>query len=384
MTAVPREPPVPESPPDRPAQTGGTRGFIGHSGWRPVLLALVIGAAGGLAFNFLRMPLAWMMGAGVACTVAAMSGARIGVPNKLRQGMLAVLGVLLGSGFSPDMLGQTPRWLVTMAVLIVATAASVGLIYFILRRFGRYEANTAYFCAMPGGLNEMITLGAAFGGSERVIALMHAVRILTVVLTIPVWYRLVDGLTTSVFQAGGRAMDLTVRDVAILVACGVVGAFTARRARMPAAMMFGPMLLSGIIHVTGITASRPPGELVALAQVVIGSAIGCRFVGAVLRDVLRDIAYGLLAAVLLILVAVAFAWLAHLLSGIRLDNIVISYAPGGFAEMSLVGLALHADIAMVATHHLFRIFVVVMGGGLFFRRVIVPRLQRTRAEPQAP
>ncbi|MCW5748311.1 MAG: AbrB family transcriptional regulator [Alphaproteobacteria bacterium] len=364
--------------PDRPAATGGTRGFIGYTGWRPVLLALAIGAVGGIAFNFLRMPLAWMMGAGVACTVAAMSGARIGVPNKLRQGMLVVLGVLLGSGFSPHMLGQTPRWLVTMAILVVATLVSGGLIYFILRRFGRYEASTSYFCAMPGGLNEMITLGAAFGASERVIALMHAVRILTVVMTIPVWYRLVYGTTTSVFQAGGRAFDLTVRDVAILIGCGIVGAFLARRARMPAAMMFGPMLLSGIIHVTGVTASRPPGELVALAQVVIGSAIGCRFVGAVLGEVIRDLLYGLMAALLLILLAVGFAWLGHMLTGMSTDDIILSYAPGGFAEMSLVGLALHADIAMVATHHLFRIFMVVLGGSLLFRTVIGPRLRRQR------
>lgn len=361
MTAAPGGP-----PPDRPAATGGTRGFIGYAGWAPVLLALAIGAVGGTAFNFLQMPLAWMMGAGVFCTVAAMSGARIGVPNKLRQGMLVVLGVLLGSGFSPDMLSQTPRWAITMAILIAATIASAGLIYWILRRFGRYQANTAYFCAMPGGLNEMITLGAAVGGSERVIALMHAVRILTVVLTIPVWYRLVHGTTTSVFQAGGRAADLTLRDVAILVACGVVGAFLARRARMPAAMMFGPMLLSGVVHLAGITASKPPGELVALAQVVIGSAIGCRFVGAILREVMRDLAYGLLAAVLLLVLAVGFAWLGHALTGLPVDDIVLSYAPGGFAEMSLVGLALHADIAMVATHHLFRIFVVVMAGRLLF------------------
>jgi membrane AbrB-like protein len=323
------------------------------------------------------------MGAGVACTVAAMSGARIGVPNKLRQGMLVVLGVLLGSGFQPDMLEQMPRWLVTMAILIGATLFSGGLIYHILRRFGRYPATTAYFCAMPGGLNEMITLGAVYGGSERVIALMHAVRILTVVLTIPVWYRLMYGTMTSVFQAGGHAADLTLPDVAILVACGVIGAFAARRARMPAAMMFGPMLLSGAIHLSGITASRPPGELVALAQVVIGSAIGCRFVGAILREVIRDLGYGLLAAVLLIVLAVAFALLGHALTGLSTDDIILSYAPGGFAEMSLVGLALHADIAMVATHHLFRIFCVVMGGGLLFRLVIVPRLPADRDGPPA-
>ena len=34
----------------------------------------------------------------------------------------------------------------------------------------------------------------------------------------------------------------------------------------------GPMTLSAVVHLTGLTASKPPAELVALAQVVIGVA----------------------------------------------------------------------------------------------------------------
>jgi hypothetical protein len=37
------------------------------------------------------------------------------------------------------------------------------------------------------------------------------------------------------------------------------------------------------------------------------------------------------------------------ITGLSLDATVLSYAPGGFAEMSLIGLALGIEIAMVAT-----------------------------------
>ena len=40
--------------------------------------------------------------------------------------------------------------------------------------------------------------------------------------------------------------------------------------------------------------------------------------------------------------------------------LVLAYAPGGLAEMSLVALALSIDIAFVATHHAFRLFIVLM------------------------
>lgn len=354
------------------------KGFVGHTGWRYFALAMAIGGVGGFAFHLLRMPLAWMMGAAVFCTVAAMAGAPVGVNNRLRQIMMVVLGVLLGSGFSPDMIAHMPKWLITMALLVAMSLTSAASVYWLLRKRGRYEPRTAYFAAMPGGLNEMVMLGAVYGANERTVALMHAVRILTVVTAIPFFYRLMYGTVSSVFEAAATP-SLSLRDVAILVACGILGALAATRIRMPAGMMFGPMLASGAVHLLGWTASKPPGELVALAQVIIGSAIGCRFVGAVFREVARDLAYGFFAAILLIVVAVAFAQLGHWLSGLPTDDIALSYAPGGFAEMSLVGLALHADIAMVATHHLFRIFAIVFVGSYVYRRFVEPKLRAPTA-----
>ena len=56
---------------------------------------------GGFVFNWLKMPLAWMLGACVFSTIAAFAGLRIGMRVRLRQGMIIILGVLLGSGFSP-------------------------------------------------------------------------------------------------------------------------------------------------------------------------------------------------------------------------------------------------------------------------------------------
>ena len=73
------------------------------------------------------------------------------------------------------------------------------------------------------------------------------------------------------------------------------------------------------------------------------------------------------AAVLLIGCAVGFAEITYLLTGLNFDATVLSYAPGGFAEMSLIGLALGIEIAMVATHHLFRLFLIILTGPLVFR-----------------
>ena len=56
---------------------------------------------GGFVFNWLKMPLAWMLGACMFTTIAAFAGLRIGMRVRLRQGMIIIMGVLLGSGFTP-------------------------------------------------------------------------------------------------------------------------------------------------------------------------------------------------------------------------------------------------------------------------------------------
>ncbi len=341
--------------------------IIGHEGLFPLLLAISIGGVGGFIFNWLRMPLAWMLGSCMFTTVAAFAGVRIGMRIRLRQGMIIILGVLLGSGFSADLVQRLGQWAMSLGIVSLMTLTGATLCYLWLRRFTDWNKPTCYFAAMPGGLNDMTILGGAMGGEERCIALAHALRILTVVMTIPVWYRLVNGAQTSVLQMVHGPTGNGWQDYAILIVCGVLGAAVGRLLRLPAAFMMGPMILSAVAHLSGFTASKPPGELVAAAQVVVGAGIGCRFVGAAIDKLHKEMAASIGAAIIMIGCAVVFAKLSVAITGLNLDATVLSYAPGGFAEMSLIGLALGIEIAMVATHHLFRLFLILLTSPLVFR-----------------
>jgi membrane AbrB-like protein len=341
--------------------------IIGHAGVAPVVLAVAIGSVGGFVFNWLKMPLAWMLGSCLFTTVAAFAGLRVGMRVQLRQGMIIILGVLLGSGFSSDLVKRLGQWAISLGIVSLMTLTGATLCYFWLRRFTDWNKPTCYFAAMPGGLNDMTLLGGAMGGQERSIALAHALRILTVVMTIPVWYRLVNGAQTSVLAMVHGPTGNDWKDYATLIACGLIGAAIGRLLRLPAAFMMGPMILSAAAHLGGLTNSKPPGELVAAAQVVVGAGIGCRFVGAAIDKLHKEMAASIGAAVIMILWAVVFAKISVAITGLNLDATVLSYAPGGFAEMSLIGLALGIEIAMVATHHLFRLFLILLTSPLIFR-----------------
>ena len=333
-----------------------------------IALAIALGIAGGYTFNLLRLPLPWMLGAMTFNTVAALLRAPVESPARIRPVMVAVLGVMLGSAFRPEILSRVGEWTISLGLLAlyVVAIAAVALPYF--RIVARYDPVTAYFCAMPGGFNEMITIGGAMGGDERKIALMHSSRVLMVVFILPVWFRLTGDLgPINRSTLGVGLADIPLQQLAILAACAAVGWPLAKRLRLPAEALIGPMLLSAAVHLAGLSHAAPPREIVNLAQLFIGIGVGCRFTGAERREVGRALLVGAGMTALMLAVTAGFAGLVQATTGTSFSSAALAFAPGGLAEMSLVGLALGSDVAYIATHHIVRISLVILAAPLAFR-----------------
>jgi len=191
-----------------------------------------------------------------------------------------------------------------------------------------------------------------------------------VVLTLPFWFRYAYGVGSAGGGAGtGTLSGIGWLDGGVLVACAIVGPMLGKFLRLPAYRLVGPMLASAAVHIAGVTSSAPPMELVAMAQVVVGSAIGARFAGAPLRWVSKIIASSIVSTSLMLGTTVGFALLLASLSGIPFAPIVLAFSPGGLAEMSLIALALGIETAFVATHHVARIGMIVIAAPLLFRKL---------------
>jgi len=336
--------------------------------------AIAIAAAGGAIFNYLSLPLPWMMGAMFASGMATLGGLQLKVDSRLRTLMILVIGVLLGGAFSPEILQRIPRWPITLASLAAFVMVSTWAAYLYYRVFAKFDSRTAFFAAVPGGLNEMILLGEAAGADERQIGIAHTTRIFFVVMVLPFLFRIFGHLGTTVRTFGGGHSTLQAADVAILAGCAIVGYFTARLIRLPAPHLTGPMMLSASVHLAGLTAASPPAIVVAVAQIVIGASVGARFAGLTFRDMGRILRLGGIATALLLAITVAFAVALDMFAGFPFTSLVLAFSPGGLTEMSLIALTLNIDTAFVATHHIARITVVVMVVPLIFRLLVRFRL----------
>lgn len=330
-------------------------------------LALTLGVLGGWLFVQARLPLPWMLGSMVACTGAALLRLPVAAPPIIRPPMTAVIGVMLGANFKPEVIAQLPNWLPTIAglVLFMAAGGLCCVVYF--RRVAGFDPVTAFFAGMPGGLVEMVTVGEEKGGDARIIALIHSARILLVVMTLPFIVQWIEGVALGGARVAGPSIVQTpVHAGLALLGCGVAGVFAGRWLRLPAKHLLGPMLASAVVHLLGWSDSVPPFEVVNAAQLVLGVTIGCRFIGTPPQVILRVLGLAVGSTVLLLSLTLVFSWLVALLSVHRQVPLILAYSPGGLAEMSLIALALHTEVAFVAGHHIIRVVLVMVGAGPLF------------------
>jgi membrane AbrB-like protein len=355
-----------------------------------LVLALGIGAAGGAVFQYFHLPLAWMVGAMLATTFGSVAGIRMQVPKRLHNAMLAIIGVLLGCTFTPDVLGLAAYWVPSITVVLVSQVLMGALVITLCYRFARYDVATSYFVGVPGALNQVTAMAPEMGADVRKVSLSHAIRVLVIIMAISFLSTfLMDASTLPATAPKHVTPPLEQRDWILLAACVLIGPGFASSWRLPNPALFGPIILSALFHITSSTAASPPVLLINMAQLVVGAAIGTRFVGVSWRELVK------ITTVALPLCAVMLAWtlgataLFSFVSGWNFVTSLLILTPGGLAEMSIVALSLNIDPALVSTHHVVRICVNLALVPMMFyvwqwAVMRSARLNATSANPSSP
>lgn len=331
-------------------------------------LAMLIGAAGSLTFVYAHLPLPWFLGALSFCLVASVLQAPILRPIPLSIPMRAVLGVAVGSAFTPALLGRFGGMISSIAILVPFMAIVIASSLLFYERFAGFDRPTAFFSAVPGGLTDMTTMAEDAGANTRSVILVQATRILIIVFTLPLWLQWHDGLVVGWVSTGrARLADVSMLDGAFLVAAGWSGWWVARRLGLAGAPVVGPMIVSGILHASGLITAKVPLEVLTLAQITVGVLLGCQFRALTMREFTGTMVWGIAnTAMLLVITAVVVVGVSHL-TGFDEVSVLLAFAPGGQTELNLLAFILGLDVAYVALHHLVRVAMVILGAQLVFR-----------------
>lgn len=332
----------------------------------PFVSSLGFAALGVLAFHQLGLPLPWLLGPIFACLIAALVGIPMRSNKLLGDGMRTILGVAVGATFTTTLLASMGAMWPTLLMIPVMVAAigAVGVPYF--QRLWGFDFATSYYSSMPGGFQDMVLFGEEAGADVRALSLIHATRVMVIVVALPFLLRWAWDADLS-NPPGAPAASIPLSQLALMVFCGLAGWQIAKRLGMFGASILGPLILAAAFALVDILHYRPPAEAIWAAQFFIGMSVGSKYAGVTMSEVRTYVTAALGFCVVLLVLTVVFAEVIHVLGLAPAMETILAFAPGGQAELTVLALIVGADMAFVVAHHVLRIFVVILGAPLFAR-----------------
>ncbi|WP_421905795.1 AbrB family transcriptional regulator [Mameliella sp.] len=332
-------------------------------------------AAGVALFTLLGLPLPFLFGPLAACLFAALAQRPLKGFGQVSTGFRTILGVAVGASLTPDVVAALPSMAASLAFipLYILVIGLIGVPYF--HRVHGFDRVTAWYAAMPGGLQDMIIFGTEAGGDPRALSLIHATRVMIIVTVAPMilTFGFGSALTNDI---GAPAAEIPLHELALMAGAALIGWKGGERIGLFGASILGPMIVTAVLSLAGFIHARPPAEAILAAQFFIGVGIGVGYVGITLGELRRVVLAGVLFVLILAVLAAIFSEVVVLLGLAPPVEGFLAFAPGGQAEMTVLAIVAGADLGFVIVHHLTRVFLVITGAPLAARFLMKPRKDR--------
>jgi membrane AbrB-like protein len=336
-------------------------------------LAVATGAAG-WGLGQVGLPSSYLFaGLVVGLTVAIARPDRLAMPESWFAAAQAVTGVTLGAYLQSSALRAVgdawlPVLLASAATLLASLAAGWAL-----ARFTPADTRTAALGMVAGGASGIVGMADDLGGDDRLVAFMQYLRVLVVVLLTPLLVPIAFAghhVAGAAAVAGGPVLGHPGDWIATL-ALAPVGVVLGRAARVPAATLLGPMILSGIVTVAGVGFAVPP-LLREIAFAAIGLRIGLRFTVATVRMVGRLLGPVVLCILGLLVACFGIAVALHLATSASLLDAYLATTPGGLYAVVAIAFGAGANTTFIVAVQGLRVLVMVLLAPVMVRW-LVPR-----------
>jgi membrane AbrB-like protein len=319
---------------------------------------MLIAALGGAFFNFAHFPAGWMAGALVFVAIAALVGRPMHVPVMATRIFFFVLGIVVGGVATPETVRGMSTWPASILLISVGMLAITAASAMYLRLVHRWDLQTSMFASVPGALSQVSAMATDRKSDLRAIIIVQTLRVVMLAVGIPGGLALL-GLAAPVRLPEGAfsAFDAPLQ-FAILFVGSAVAAWVLYLINFSGGFFFGPMIVSAILHGSGLVQVNFPSVIGNVAMIGLGAINGARFFGTSFRVLLQYAVAALGSFAVALVVAALFIAFAAFTLSLPVPDLVAAYAPGAVDVMMILALALHLDPVFVGAHHLARILSV--------------------------
>ncbi len=319
------------------------------------LLALTVaaGTGGGALAAVLSLPAGWLVGSMIVCAALVIGGVPLFMPDWLRQIVFVLLGLSMGSAFTPETLETMFKWPASLVGLAVAVVGvMVGCVLY-LHRFADWSKPTAFFASVPGAMSYVLALALRSSADTRLVVVAQMLRLMVLMALLPIVVRATMPFELPAPAPASSPVGLAA-GLGIEIAAGFALGFLFEWLKVPAGLMVGGMIAGAIIHLSGTVGGMMPQEILIPCQVLLGAFIGLRFSGTDVRLLLGAAVPSLVSFVIAIAIAAGVAAVVAWGLDLPLGQVLVAFAPGGLEAMTIMAFVLGLDPAYVGVHQLAR------------------------------
>lgn len=329
-----------------------------------ILRALAVGLPAGWLFDWLDTPIPWMIGPMIAVASVNLMGITVFSPPYARQTGQVILGSAVSLYFAPPIVAAlAANW----SAIAAATASAFvigGIGALVLSRFSGVDPKSTFFACVPGGAMAMANLADHYGASIPPVAVAHSLRVSILVIVIP--FALTYGGIPLEAAAYRPALPFNAWILVLWLAAGFLIGEVSERLGWANGCLLAPIFFGAALTFGGVELSAVPSWMTDFAQLMFGLILGARYERAFFVRYKLFIPFALLNSFFILfasaIVAATLAWCF----GLPISTMLISTAPGGLAEMTILAQALGISVPLVVAFHIFRVLIINMGTPYIF------------------
>jgi uncharacterized protein len=317
-------------------------------------LTVAAGGAGGALATVFNLPAGWLVGSMIVCAALVMAGVPLIMPDWIRQAIFVLLGVSMGSAFTPETIATMFKWPASLAGLTVAVVGVVVTGVAFLHRVAHWDKPTAFFASVPGAMSYVLALSLRSPADTRLVVVAQMLRLMILMAVLPIIVRMTMPFGAPIRPPADAPVLGLFAGLAIEIALGFAAGFLLEWLKVPAGLMLGGMIAGAAIHLSGTVVGTMPAIILNPSQVLLGAFIGLRFSGTDLRLLGKAAIPSLATFVIAIAISAGTAYAVAAMLHLPLGQVLVAFAPGGLEAMTILAFVLGLDPAYVGVHQLAR------------------------------
>jgi len=190
------------------------------------------------------------------------------------------------------------------------------------------------------------------------VAISHLIRLIIIVTVFPF-------IVNSFYEVENIKVvkevvqNQNISQLLVLIASSIILIIFFDKLKVPAALLSGTLIASGILQITEIASFQISADIIDYCLLILGSSVGCRFADKSFGEIGRNVLHSFVATFLLVVLGLIAALAASLVIDKNFFTLLLSYCPGGIYEVAVIAIFFDLDPEFVSFHHIIRLLMIL-------------------------